>query len=110
MAAAWVRRLRDLIEFHLGDLGGVDAVSAAEHSIVRRASTLEVELERLEAKFALAGEADGSISISANLRRLLEAVGLQRRPRNVTPDLDSCLARKRAGESAGAFYGSAGGG
>jgi hypothetical protein len=54
----WVRRVKDIIAAHLSDLGGEDNTSAAERSIVRRAATLTVELERLEGKFALAGEAD----------------------------------------------------
>jgi len=49
---------------------------------------LETELERLELAFALAGEAEpAQIDLyqrTANsLRRLLESVGLQRRPREV---------------------------
>src|SRR5690242_8041478 len=54
----WVRRCKDIIASHLSDLGGADNTSAAERSIVRRAAVLTIELERLEAKFALAGEAD----------------------------------------------------
>jgi hypothetical protein len=83
----WVRRCKDVIAAHLSDLGGVDNTSAAERSIIRRASVLTVELERLEAKFALAEQAspedlDLYQRTAGNLRRLLEAVGLQRRPRN----------------------------
>ena len=48
--SAWVRRCRDIIAEHLSDLGGHDNCSAAERSIVRRASVIEVELEMLEAK------------------------------------------------------------
>ena len=48
-----------------------------------------VELERLEAKFATAGEASAAdLEIyqrcSSALRRLLEAVGLRRRPRDLS--------------------------
>ena len=50
----WVRRCKDVIAAHLSDLGGEDNTSAAERSIIRRASVLTVELERLEARFALA--------------------------------------------------------
>ena len=87
--SAWVRRCKDVIAAHISDLGGIDNCSAAERSIVRRASVMTVELERLEAKFAKAGEADANeldqyARVSANLRRLLEAVGLKRRPRDVT--------------------------
>jgi len=89
--SAWVRRARDLIREHLADLGGFDNVSAAERSIIRRASVLTVELERLEAKFALAGEASvqdlDCYQRGANtLRRLLGAVGLQRRAREIEVD------------------------
>jgi hypothetical protein len=97
--STWVRRLRDLIEAHVGDLGGDDRISEAERSIVRRAATLTVELERLEAKFAVAGEAapadlDLYQRTAGNLRRLLEAVGLERRQRDVTPDLRTYLDAK----------------
>ncbi len=95
--STWVRRLRDLITLHLADLGGDDAVSEAERSIIRRVATLTVELERLEAVFAVAGEAspdqlDLYQRTAGNLRRLLEAVGLQRRARNVTPSVAEYIA------------------
>jgi len=85
--STWVRRAKDLIREHISDLGGTSNTSAAERSIIRRAATLTVELERLEAKFAAAGEASADDldlyqRTAGNLRRLLEAVGLQRRPRN----------------------------
>jgi hypothetical protein len=87
--SAWVRRCKDVISSHLSDLGGPDNVSAAKLSIVRRASVLTVELERLEAQFAVAGQADAEqldqyARVAANLRRLLEAVGLERVARDVT--------------------------
>jgi hypothetical protein len=84
---------KDVVAAHLSDLGGVDNTSAAERSIIRRASTLTVELERLEARFATAGEASAEdidlyARVAGNLRRLLEAVGLQRRARNVGAFID----------------------
>lgn len=90
--SGWARRMRDLMALHLSDLGGEAAVSAAEKSLVRRVATLTVELERMEERFATDGEADADAldlysRTSGNLRRLLEAIGLQRRPRDVTPDL-----------------------
>jgi hypothetical protein len=88
----WARRLRELIDDHVADLGGEANTSVSERSIIRRASCLTVELERLEVKFALAGQAsDTDLDLyqrcSGNLRRLLEAVGLQRRARDVTDDV-----------------------
>jgi hypothetical protein len=49
---------------------------------------MTVELERLEREFALAGEADPETldlygRVAGNLRRLLEAVGLERRSLDV---------------------------
>jgi hypothetical protein len=87
----WVRRCKDIIAAHLSDLGGVDATSEAERSIIRRAAVLTTSLEAFEVKFALVGEAapadlDLYQRTAGNLRRLLEAVGLQRRAREILPD------------------------
>jgi hypothetical protein len=94
--SAWIRRLKDLCAAHLADAGGEENTSAAERSIIRRACVLTTELERLEVKFALAGEAstadlDVYMRAAGNLRRLLEAVGLQRRAKPV-PSLQEYLA------------------
>jgi hypothetical protein len=94
---AWARRLRDVMELHINDLGGSSVVSEAERSIVRRAAALTVELERLEASFAVAGGASGDDldlyqRTAGNLRRLLESVGLERRARDITPSLTEYLA------------------
>jgi hypothetical protein len=94
--SAWMRRCKDIIAAHVSDLGGEDNISAAERSIVRRASVMTVELERLEAKFAAAGEAserdlDLYIRASGHLRRLLETIGLKRRARDIGPTLGDLL-------------------
>jgi hypothetical protein len=96
--SAWIRRCKDVIAAHLSDLGGEDNTSAAERSIIRRAATLTVELERLEAAFARAGEASAAdidlyARVAANLRRLLESVGLKRRAREIVDPL--AYARER---------------
>lgn len=90
--STWARRFRDLMELHIADLGGDDAVSEAERSIVRRASALEVELERLELLFATSGAAaaadlDLYQRASNTMRRHLETLGINRRPRDITPSL-----------------------
>jgi hypothetical protein len=94
--SSWVRRAKELIADHVNDLGGIDVVSAAERSIIRRACVLTVELERLEAKFALAGEAsledlDLYQRMTNTMRRALESVGLQRRPREINAGLGDLL-------------------
>jgi hypothetical protein len=55
---------------------------------------MTVELERLEVKFATAGEASPDDlefyqRTAGNLRRLLESIGLRRRARDVTPRRNS---------------------
>jgi hypothetical protein len=84
-------------------LGGEDAVSEAERSIVRRAATLTVELERLELIFALAGEAlpeqiDLYQRVGNSLRRLLESVGIKRVPKDVTQSFDDIVNEIEAGK------------
>jgi len=100
----WVRRCKDVIAAHLSDLGGADNTSAAERSIIRRAAVLTTELEVLEVRFAKAGEACASDlevyqRCSNSLRRLLEAVGLQRRPREVGPTLSDLLIEQQQRET-----------
>jgi hypothetical protein len=60
---------------------------------------LQTELELLEARFALAGGADPTDldlyqRTSANLRRLLEAIGIDRVPRDCTPNLQQYIDSK----------------
>jgi hypothetical protein len=94
----WARRLRDLVSIHIADLGGPGACSEAEKSIIRRAATITIELERLERRFALAGEAsEGDLDLysrlSNTLRRLLDVTGLHRRSRDITPTIDEYIGR-----------------
>ena len=97
----WVRRLKELLADLISDLGGDSNVSTAERAILRRACVMIVECERLELQFANAGEASAADldcygRISGNMRRLLEAVGLQRRSRDVTPPNPLDYARQQA--------------
>jgi hypothetical protein len=84
--STWCRRAKECLAEHLAEKPNA---SAGEQAIIRRASVLIVELERMERQFALAGEADlfqleVYARVSSSMRRLLEAVGLRRRPRDVT--------------------------
>ena len=102
LRSAWARRYKDLLILHSNDLGGPDNISAAETAVLRRACTLIVEAERLEEKFAIAGQAeleelDAFQRVSNTLRRLLQTVGLQRRTKDITPDLQSYLRTKAEG-------------
>lgn len=95
------RRLRDLIALHTADLGGADDLSAAEQAIVRRAANIIIALEKMELKFALAGDEETPAwkldlyqRLSNSLRRLFREVGIKRRPRDVTPSLHDYLRSK----------------
>jgi hypothetical protein len=88
----WARRLRDLIADHTSDLGGAGAISQAEKLLIRRASMLALQLELQEQSFAKnEGGQAGAKQLETyqrcvnTLRRTLEALGLQRRARDVSP-------------------------
>lgn len=97
----WARRCRDILHAHLADLGGDDAVTEAERSILRRAAVLTTELERIEVSFATGEGASGDDldryqRAAGSLRRMLEAVGLERRAKNITPPIAEYLRAKGA--------------
>jgi hypothetical protein len=99
--SAWSRRFRDLISAHVSDLGGVPAISAAQLSLIRRASAIEIELERMEGKLAQDEAVDFDLFSRAtgHLRRVLETLGLERRARDVT-DIDPLVYAKQRVEAA----------
>jgi hypothetical protein len=87
----WARRFYDVVHLYASDQGGDDNLSEGRRSMIRRIACLQVELELLETRFALAGGADpGDPDLyqrtSGSLRRLLEGLGMDRVPRDVTPD------------------------
>jgi hypothetical protein len=81
----WARRWRDLIESHVADLGGVSVLSEAQRSLIKRASTIEIELEQIEGRLSLGRAADlGEYATAAShLRRIFETLGITRVPRLV---------------------------
>jgi hypothetical protein len=94
--SAWSRRFHDLVLGHVSDLGGADQLSEAQFSLIRRAAAIECELERLDARLSI-GESidlDSYGRCAGHLRRLFETLGVERKPRDVTPSLDQYLAMK----------------
>jgi hypothetical protein len=97
-----MRRLKDLIAAHESDLA--NDLSASEKSLVRRASIIELQLEMMEQRFAQAegGEATAAQlqayqQCTNTLRRTLEALGLQRRAKDVStpvPNLQTYLRQR----------------
>jgi hypothetical protein len=103
--SGWSRRLGDLLELHISDLGGQDVVTHAERSIIRRIATITTELEWIEQSFKSSRKGptpeqlDLYLRGSNNLRRLLEAIGLERRSRDVTPTLSQYLMQRDDAEA-----------
>jgi hypothetical protein len=90
---AWVRRWRDLAELHEMDGGDVSTMSEGRKSLCRRAATLEVNLEQIEAKMSEGqgiDDLDLYNRLSGNLRRILETLGLERKAIDVS---DSAVVR-----------------
>jgi hypothetical protein len=96
----WGRRFRDLYDSLANDINAEDALAEGQRLLVRRASALAVECERLEVRFANNRGANldelNVFQRSVNsLRRVIESLGTHRGriPRDVTPPtVDSYLA------------------
>jgi len=100
-----MRRLRDLNNDMVADLGGMEQLSTAEQVLVRRAAMLTLLCELYERYWFQvwqdhpwklpAKETVINYQMTSNtLRRLLLALGLERRSRDVTPTLDQYLHNK----------------
>jgi hypothetical protein len=83
---AWVRRWRDLAALHETDGGDVSTMSEGRKSLCRRAATLEVNLEQLEAHMSEGQGVDLDVynRLAGNLRRILETLGLERKAVDVS--------------------------
>jgi hypothetical protein len=93
--SAWSRRYRDLVGGFVSDLGGRDALSMAQMSLIRRAAAITCECELMEAKLSAGVEIDLDrfTRSASHLRRILETLGLQRVSRDVT-DIRAILTGK----------------
>jgi hypothetical protein len=98
--SAWSRRYYDLVARHVGDLGGRDLLSEAQISLIRRAASIECELERLEGLLSTgaAVDLDAYGRASSHLRRLFETIGVERKPRDVGPRTLADYVKSRAVE------------
>ena len=84
------RRFVTLIGAMVADLGGPENVSTAEMQLVRRATALAVDLEFQEAQALHDNDAldpDVFRVMADAQRRILQALGLRRRARDITPRL-----------------------
>ena len=86
--SAAARRLRDLLDDYLADLGGVENVSAMEQDLARAAAGLATRREQIEAALVRGEEVNSEewVRIVNSENRTLGNLGLKRRARDVTPD------------------------
>jgi hypothetical protein len=90
-----VRSARRLITDLENDLGGADVLSAGMRELVKRFALVGALCEDLEARWVQGEKIDvGHYALLANAqRRLLATIGIDRRPRDVTPAADRDRAR-----------------
>jgi hypothetical protein len=101
--SAWARRFHDLVVGLIQDAGGRDRLSEAQFALIKRSAGLECELEQMEGRMSQGEQVDLDRygRAASHLRRLLETLGLERKPRNVTPPSIEAYARhvlERSGE------------
>src|SRR3974377_193416 len=88
--SAWARRFHDLVVGHVQDMGGRDMLSEAQLALCKRAAGLECELEQMEGRMSQGIEVDLDRygRAASHLRRILESLGLERKPKDIGPTLD----------------------
>ncbi|KAB0676706.1 hypothetical protein [Aureimonas leprariae] len=96
-----MRRYKDILAQLVVDIGGDP--SEAQTIIARRACTIAVWCEQAEASMANGNGIDiGEFTTATNaLRRLLSDLGLERRAKNVTPDVRGYMELRAAEKAAG---------
>jgi hypothetical protein len=82
------RRAHALVAGLESDLGGPDNVTVVERQLLQHAGVLGAVIEHQEAQWLAGEEVDdtGLLAAVNCQRRLLEAIGLQRRAKDITPD------------------------
>jgi hypothetical protein len=92
-AAGYAKQLAGALE---SDLGGADRLSAAQRQLVQRAAVLSSQCEDFETRYLLgeAVELPDYLAATNCLRRVLLALGLDRKPRDITPSLQAYLAQE----------------
>lgn len=78
----------------LADMGGADNVSEIQHQLVAKFATLALQLEAMEASAIEGNEIDLDLfgRCAGHLRRIAEALGMRRVPREI-PTLEEHLAQ-----------------
>lgn len=98
--SATMRRYREILAQLKADMG--NDPSEAMMMLLRRATTLAVWCEGEETKLAKGEDISiGEFTSTVNaLRRLLSDIGLERKAKDITPNLESYLAQAYSGAAA----------
>jgi hypothetical protein len=95
----WARRFRDLCQSFAEDAGGMEALTAMKLALIRRAASITIASEKLEARLAAGEPIDPDLlsRLSGQLHRIGETLGLTNHMTAIDPDptLDDILARRR---------------
>src|SRR5246500_810037 len=96
--SASARRFRDLVTAFVVDMGGLDRCSEIRLGLLRRLAATTVQAEMLEARMVNGEAIDIAIlcTLASTTVRLRQALGLERRTRDVTPSLGQYLAARTA--------------
>lgn len=92
------RRAKALVETIETDLGGADRLTGAQRELVTRAAVLGALLQHNEAQLLAGRKVDLSDHLAAvnAQRRVLATLGLDRKLRDVTPNLGDYVQRATA--------------
>ena len=96
---ASARLVRDLVATFASDLGGEDHLTEGVRQLVQRAAVLGAMIEDNEARWITGDKFDVPEYLAAinAQRRVLATIGLERRTRDVTPDLRNYIASNPSG-------------
>jgi hypothetical protein len=69
------------------------ALSEAQRSLIKRASTIEIELEQVEGRLSLGRAADLAeyATAASHLRRIFETLGIDRKARDMGEVIDNSM-------------------
>lgn len=83
----------------LADMGGTENVSEIQRQLIAKFATLALQLEAMEAAAIEGNEIDLDLfgRCAGHLRRIAEALGINRIPRDVTPSVAEYVADAAAG-------------
>ena len=95
---AWARRFKDVLAEITSDLGGADMLSEGQRQLARRIATISLACERMEGEAARGEPINLELygRLTDRLGRALQRLGLERKPRDVTPSLAEYLASLQA--------------